>query len=249
MTYRPRQRRPSRAARSPTRSPKACSAIATTPRRPWPRPSRASPPTHTVARPVSDPGHRRVDPAHRHRGRRPAGLARPRAGGARTLSSRHRCVAPVENITLRDAPRCPARRDASAQRERALAVVQETLSEAGYRLARDDRTNQVIAKITNRPDEYGEWLYWLSVMGTPSGTEPWGWQIDGHHVVAADLPHRAWPRGASARAARRVTTICPSSSMAASHCRSGLLVGRSPKRITSSGPRSWAGRGRLRRRS
>ena len=72
----------------------------------------------------------------------------------------------------------------SAQRERALALVQVTLSEAGYRLASDVmRLNQVIAEITNRPDEYGEWLYWLSVMGTPSGTEPWGWQIDGHHLI------------------------------------------------------------------
>ena len=33
-------------------------------------------------------------------------------------------------------------------------------------------------------------------------------------------------------------TICSSSSFAASHCRSGLLVGRSPNRITSSGARS-----------
>ena len=38
-------------------------------------------------------------------------------------------------------------------------------------------------EITGRPDEYGEWLYWLSVMGTPSADEPWGWQIDGHHLI------------------------------------------------------------------
>jgi hypothetical protein len=25
--------------------------------------------------------------------------------------------------------------------------------------------------------------YWFSFMGTPSDTEPWGWQIDGHHLV------------------------------------------------------------------
>jgi len=71
-----------------------------------------------------------------------------------------------------------------AQRERALALVQVTLSEAGYRLARDVmRLNQVIMEITGRPDEYGEWLYWMSVMGTPSATAPWGWQIDGHHLI------------------------------------------------------------------
>jgi hypothetical protein len=31
--------------------------------------------------------------------------------------------------------------------------------------------------------EYGEWLYWITVMGTPSETEPWGWQLDGHHAI------------------------------------------------------------------
>ena len=31
--------------------------------------------------------------------------------------------------------------------------------------------------------QYGEWKYWITVMGTPSATEPWGWQLDGHHVV------------------------------------------------------------------
>jgi hypothetical protein len=30
--------------------------------------------------------------------------------------------------------------------------------------------------------EYGEWVYWLSIFGTPSATEPWGWQLDGHHL-------------------------------------------------------------------
>ena len=31
--------------------------------------------------------------------------------------------------------------------------------------------------------QYGEWFYWMTVMGTPSATEPWGWQLDGHHVI------------------------------------------------------------------
>ena len=32
-------------------------------------------------------------------------------------------------------------------------------------------------------EEYGEWLYWLSVMGKPSMDAPWGWQLDGHHMI------------------------------------------------------------------
>src|SRR5262249_26680050 len=33
-----------------------------------------------------------------------------------------------------------------------------------------------------KADEYSEWFYWVSVFGTPSPDEPWGWQIDGHHL-------------------------------------------------------------------
>jgi hypothetical protein len=30
---------------------------------------------------------------------------------------------------------------------------------------------------------YGEQRYWLTIMGEPSTTQPWGWQLDGHHLV------------------------------------------------------------------
>ena len=43
--------------------------------------------------------------------------------------------------------------------------------------------NETVLEMTGRLDEYGEHLYWLSVMGTPSATEPWGWQWDGHHLI------------------------------------------------------------------
>src|SRR5205814_10238134 len=29
----------------------------------------------------------------------------------------------------------------------------------------------------------GEWRYHITVMGKPSATEPWGWQLDGHHAI------------------------------------------------------------------
>ncbi|HTY66606.1 MAG TPA: DUF3500 domain-containing protein [Alphaproteobacteria bacterium] len=70
------------------------------------------------------------------------------------------------------------------QRERALALLREAMSAAGYRSARDVmRLNEHILEITGRTEEYGEWLYWVSVFGTPSADEPWGFQIDGHHLV------------------------------------------------------------------
>ena len=70
------------------------------------------------------------------------------------------------------------------QRERALALLRETLSAQGFKTARDVmRLNELILAITGSQIEYGEWLYWLSVMGTPSATGPWGWQLDGHHLI------------------------------------------------------------------
>ena len=27
-----------------------------------------------------------------------------------------------------------------------------------------------------------EWYYFISIFGTPSADEPWGWQLDGHHL-------------------------------------------------------------------
>ena len=69
------------------------------------------------------------------------------------------------------------------QRDRAFALLRETLSTQGFETARDIiRLNETVMEMTGRFDEYGEDLYWFSIMGTPSVTEPWGWQIDGHHL-------------------------------------------------------------------
>jgi hypothetical protein len=71
-----------------------------------------------------------------------------------------------------------------AQRDRALALLRASLSAQGFETARGVmKLNEAIREITGRDVEYGEWLYWLSVMGTPSDDAPWGWQIDGHHLI------------------------------------------------------------------
>lgn len=77
------------------------------------------------------------------------------------------------------------------QRDAALDLLRATLSPEGFATARGVmRLNHTIAEITGDDEQYGEWLYWLSLFGHPdqSGgldqTEPWGWQIDGHHLVA-----------------------------------------------------------------
>jgi hypothetical protein len=72
----------------------------------------------------------------------------------------------------------------AAQREAALALVAEGLSAEGFETARNVmRLNHTIGEITASWEDYGEWYYWLSIFGTPSATEPWGWQLDGHHLI------------------------------------------------------------------
>jgi hypothetical protein len=69
------------------------------------------------------------------------------------------------------------------QREAALALLRESLSASGYRSARDImKLNEHALELTGKPEEYSEWFYWVSIFGTPSLNEPWGWQIDGHHL-------------------------------------------------------------------
>jgi hypothetical protein len=73
---------------------------------------------------------------------------------------------------------------ADHQREAALRLVEQTLSVSGFRTARDImRLNHTVGEITGSWTEYGEWVYFISVFGTPSADAPWGWQIDGHHLV------------------------------------------------------------------
>jgi hypothetical protein len=72
-----------------------------------------------------------------------------------------------------------------AQRSAALDLLAASLSAKGLALTRDImRLNHTLGELNNDNfEEYGEWLYWITVMGTPSSTEPWGWQLDGHHLI------------------------------------------------------------------
>ena len=71
-----------------------------------------------------------------------------------------------------------------AQRELVLGVMRTTLSERGYREARNVmKLNEFLMEYTGDREGLGEWLYFISIFGTPSPDQPWGWQIDGHHLV------------------------------------------------------------------
>jgi hypothetical protein len=73
---------------------------------------------------------------------------------------------------------------APPQRETALALMSTALSASGFETARNVmKLNEHALELTGLSDEYNEWYYWLSLFGTPSENEPWGWQIDGHHLI------------------------------------------------------------------
>jgi uncharacterized protein DUF3500 len=72
-----------------------------------------------------------------------------------------------------------------AQRESGIALLRAGLSARGLKQTRDImRLNETLGELNgNDFEQYGEWRYHLTVMGKPSATEPWGWQLDGHHAI------------------------------------------------------------------
>ncbi len=71
-----------------------------------------------------------------------------------------------------------------AQRRLALDLIRESLSAKGLKLTRDIMNlNGALGEMTGNFDEYSEWFYWITLMGEPSAAGPWGWQLDGHHVI------------------------------------------------------------------
>src|SRR6185436_15295883 len=72
-----------------------------------------------------------------------------------------------------------------AQRDAGIAMLRASLSAKGLKQTRDImRLNYTLGELNeNDFDRYGEWRYHITGMGTPSATEPWGWQFDGHHAI------------------------------------------------------------------
>jgi Protein of unknown function (DUF3500) len=68
--------------------------------------------------------------------------------------------------------------------EAAMAVVRTSLSAAGYEKTRNlMKLNAFLGELVGAPKLLGEWCYQLHVFGEPSATEPWGWQLSGHHLI------------------------------------------------------------------
>jgi hypothetical protein len=71
-----------------------------------------------------------------------------------------------------------------AQRNAAFGLMRASLSARGFDLTRNImRLNETLAELTNDHEFLGEWMYYITIMGMPSATEPWGWQLDGHHAI------------------------------------------------------------------
>ncbi len=67
--------------------------------------------------------------------------------------------------------------------EAVLEVLRASLSAAGYERTRTlMRINHFLGELVNAPRILNEFSYNFNLFGTPSLTEPWGWNFYGHHV-------------------------------------------------------------------
>ena len=70
------------------------------------------------------------------------------------------------------------------QRKLAFNLLQQSLSAKGLQLSKNImKTDQTLRELNNDNPVFDEELYFFTIMGKPSLTEPWGWQIDGHHLI------------------------------------------------------------------
>jgi hypothetical protein len=68
-------------------------------------------------------------------------------------------------------------------RQAVLEVMRASLGANGYEKSRNVmRLNGFLGDLVGGPEVFGEFTYIFSLFGTPSSSEPWGWQIFGHHL-------------------------------------------------------------------
>lgn len=69
-------------------------------------------------------------------------------------------------------------------REHAVALMKACFSEAGYiKTAQTRSANLYLGELYDLRHIMNEWSYHLLLFGTPSATEPWGWNLYGHHLA------------------------------------------------------------------
>ena len=76
-----------------------------------------------------------------------------------------------------------SRRSARPARRRARGNAREHEPARLRTCTRRDEAQSLSGRHRSRPGVMGEWSYNFCLFGTPSATEPWGWQLFGHHLV------------------------------------------------------------------
>lgn len=70
------------------------------------------------------------------------------------------------------------------QKNSAFDLMAASLSANGLELSFDImKTDQTLRELNGDSFVYGQKKYFFTVMGVPDATEPWGWQLDGHHLI------------------------------------------------------------------
>lgn len=65
-----------------------------------------------------------------------------------------------------------------------MGLIRETMSSEGYQQVVDNMAGEETLKASsNGRLVFGKDEYYLSILGTPSRTEPWMWQFGGHHLA------------------------------------------------------------------
>jgi hypothetical protein len=83
----------------------------------------------------------------------------------------------------------PLKAMTAAQRTAALRLFDAGLSAQGVATAQQIIAHEAILRETERIEQFmsGEdrdpELFYFTIFGTPSGAEPWGWRVNGHHLA------------------------------------------------------------------
>ncbi|MES2796482.1 MAG: DUF3500 domain-containing protein [Bacteroidota bacterium] len=71
-----------------------------------------------------------------------------------------------------------------AQKDQVFTILMESLSARGLKKAKNIMAMEAyLATLVLENKDLGGEKYWFTFFGTPSDTEPWGWQIEGHHLI------------------------------------------------------------------
>lgn len=73
------------------------------------------------------------------------------------------------------------------RRAAAVGLLRASLSPQGFGdVRRAMRLNGALGRLINQyAGTLEEWAYWITIFGTPSADEPWGWQLFGHHICVS----------------------------------------------------------------